>query len=152
MKQYLLIIVLFFIVFVLNAQNQENIQQQSAKKQSVQNYTAGDWREDDYVSVNIVDKMPEYPGGLDSLYQYLLENIQYPVDAREKGEKGTVLVEFVVDKDGSVTNVGVVTSVSPALDEEALRVVRSFPKWKPGEKDGQKVRVHFNIPIQFEQN
>ena len=100
--------------------------------------------------VRYVEHMPEYPGGITALQQFLVNHLKYPDAARAAGAYGTVMVEFVVEKDGSVSNVKVVTSVYPALDEEAVRVVRSLPKWKPGETKGEKVRVYYNIPIMFD--
>ena len=96
-----------------------------------------------------VEKMPEFPGGAKALNEYLNNNLVYPTPAKEAGAQGTVLVEFVVEKDGSVSNATVKVGQFPALDEEALRVVRSLPKWKPGEANGRKVRVYYNIPINF---
>lgn len=96
-----------------------------------------------------VEKMPEFPGGATALNEYLRENLVYPAPAKEAGAQGTVLVEFVVEKDGSVSNATVKVSQFPALDEEALRVVRSLPKWNPGETNGRKVRVYYNVPIRF---
>ena len=100
--------------------------------------------------VRFVEQMPEFPGGMAALNQYLRDHLEYPAAARDAGAMGTVLVEFVVEKDGSVSNAKVVVSQFPALDEEALRVVRSLPKWKPGESNGRKVRVYYNVPIRFD--
>ena len=99
--------------------------------------------------VRFVEQMPEFPGGMPALNQYLRDHLQYPAAARDAGAMGTVLVEFVVERDGSVSNATVKVSQFPALDEEALRVVRSLPKWKPGEANGRKVRVYYNVPIRF---
>lgn len=96
-----------------------------------------------------VEKMPEFPGGTTALNDYLRNNLVYPTPAKEAGAQGTVLVEFVVERDGSVSNATVKVAQFPALDEEALRVVRSLPKWKPGEANGRKVRVYYNVPIRF---
>lgn len=96
-----------------------------------------------------VEKMPEFPGGAKALNEYLNSNLVYPAPAKEAGAQGTVLVEFVVEKDGSVSNATVKVGQFPALDEEALRVVRSLPKWTPGESNGRRVRVYYNIPINF---
>ena len=104
---------------------------------------------DDDEPLVFVEKMPEFPGGATALNDYLRENLVYPAPAKEAGAQGTVLVEFVVERDGSVSNATVKVSQFPALDEEALRVVRSLPKWKPGEANGRKVRVYYNVPIRF---
>lgn len=104
---------------------------------------------DDEAPFVVVEKMPEFPGGAKALNEYLNNNLVYPALAKEAGAQGTVLVEFVVEKDGSVSNATVKVSQFPALDEEALRVVRSLPKWNPGEANGRKVRVYYNVPIRF---
>lgn len=98
-----------------------------------------------------VAKMPEFPGGMEALNQYLITHVTYPAAARDAGAEGTVMVEFVVEKDGSVSNVQTVMSAHPVLDEEAIRVVSGLPRWIPGENsDGKKVRVYYNIPIRFQ--
>lgn len=99
--------------------------------------------------VRFVEKMPSFPGGQEALMAYLRENIKYPQAARDAGAQGTVLVEFVVEKNGSVSNVKVLNSVFSACDEEAIRVIKSLPKWNPGEANGKKVRVFYNVPITF---
>ena len=98
---------------------------------------------------DVVQDMPTFPGGTNSMIKYFSENIKYPEQAKSKGVKGRVLVNFVVEKDGRITDCKVVKSASPELDNEALRVVSSMPKWNPGKKDGQPVRVKFTIPISF---
>lgn len=98
----------------------------------------------------VVENMPEYPGGLSALMNYLQENLKYPSVARKKGWDGKVYVKFVVDIDGSIRNVEVIRSSGTAmLDEEAIRVVTTFQKWKPGVQDGKPVPVYFNLPINF---
>lgn len=99
--------------------------------------------------VRFVEKMPSFPGGPEALNAFLRENIQYPQAARDAGAQGTVLVEFVVEKNGAVSNVRVLNSVFPACDQEAIRVIKSLPKWNPGEANGKKVRVFYNVPITF---
>ena len=81
---------------------------------------------------SIVENEPEYPGGEEALYKFISKNIVYPKSAREKGIQGTVLVEFVVEKDGKLSNIKVIRSADPALDAEAVRVISKMPKWKPG--------------------
>lgn len=92
------------------------------------------------------DQMPSFPG---NLMTYLSENIKYPVEAQENGIQGRVVVSFVVEKDGSLSDMRVARSVSPELDAEALRVVSSMPKWNPGMNKGKYVRVKFNVPVSF---
>ena len=96
-----------------------------------------------------VEEMPEFPGGQDSLNAFLSREIVYPKVALENGIKGTVLVEFVVEKDGRVTNGKVKVPLFSECDEEALRGVMSMPKWKPGKNMGKPVRCYFQIPITF---
>ena len=97
----------------------------------------------------IVDQMPSFPGGPAELMKWLGSHVQYPAIAQENGVQGRVIVAFVVEKDGSVTDVTVVRSVDPSLDKEAARVVRQMPKWKAGKQDGNIVRVKFHLPIKF---
>lgn len=96
-----------------------------------------------------VEVMPEFPGGPDSLNAFLSREIQYPPIAKNNGIKGTVLIEFVVEKDGRVTNGKVKVPLFPECDEEALRGVMSMPNWKPGKNMGKPVRCYFQIPITF---
>ncbi|MBR5635066.1 MAG: energy transducer TonB [Prevotella sp.] len=97
----------------------------------------------------VVEQMPSFPGGDAALMQYLSNNIKYPVVAQENGVQGRVVVSFVVEKDGSITDVKVVRSVDPSLDKEAQRVVKSMPKWIPGKQNGSAVRVKYNVPVSF---
>lgn len=98
---------------------------------------------------DIVDQMPQFPGGSAGIVKYLQENIKYPAKARESGVRGRVLTSFVVDADGSITDVKVVKSVDKALDAEAVRVIKGMPRWTPGKKNGTPVRVKYSIPINF---
>lgn len=97
----------------------------------------------------LVEQMPEFPGGQDSLYKFIGATILYPKEAKENSIEGKVYVNFTIEKDGSINEVKVIKGVHPLLDEEAVRVVESFPKWKPGKHKGKKVRVSFNIPLNF---
>jgi protein TonB len=81
--------------------------------------------------------------------EYLQQNVKYPVVAQENGVQGRVVVSFVVEKDGSITDVKVVRSVDPSLDKEAARVVKSMPRWIPGKQNGSAVRVKYNVPVSF---
>lgn len=98
---------------------------------------------------DVVEQMPSFPGGQSALMSYLANNIKYPVVAQENGVQGRVVVSFVVERDGSITDVQVVRSVDPSLDREAQRVVKSMPKWIPGKQNGQAVRVKYNVPVSF---
>ncbi len=99
----------------------------------------------------IVDIMPEFPGGLDALGRYLQRNMRYPEAARENGIYGTVPVQFIVDKDGTIQDVKVLgVRKGGGLEEEAMRVVKGMPKWRPGRQGGRNVQVYFTIPIKFQ--
>ncbi len=97
----------------------------------------------------VVEQMPMYPGGDGALMQYLRDNIHYPAVAAENGVQGRVVVGFVVEKDGSITDVNVMRSVDPSLDREAVRVVKGMPHWKPGKQNGSAVRVKYQVPVTF---
>ena len=98
---------------------------------------------------NVVEQMPSFPGGNAALMNYLSQNIKYPVIAEENNIQGRVVVQFVVGKDGSISNVHVSKSVESSLDEEAVRVTKSMPNWVPGKHDGQAVSVFHTLPITF---
>lgn len=100
----------------------------------------------------VVEKMPEFPGGMPALMQYLQKNIKYPQIAQENGTQGRVTVQFVVNKDGSIVDPHVLRGVDPYLDKEALRVISGMPKWKPGEQRGEPVRVKYTVPVNFRLN
>ena len=97
----------------------------------------------------VVEQMPAFPGGDAALMKYLQENTHYPTIAAENGVQGRVVVGFVVEKDGSITDVRVIKSQDPALDHEAVRVVKSMPRWTPGKIDGAAVRVEYQVPVVF---
>ena len=97
----------------------------------------------------VVEKMPEFPGGMQELINYLSKNVKYPASAMKKNVQGRVIVQFVVEKDGTPTEFKVLRSVDPDLDAEALRVMKEMPKWKPGMQKGQAVRVKFTVPVSF---
>ena len=97
----------------------------------------------------VVENMPDFPGGQAALMQYLAKNIKYPTIAQENGTQGRVIVQFVVNKDGSIVDAKVVRSVDPYLDKEALRVINTMPKWKPGKQRGKPVRVKYTVPVTF---
>jgi len=97
----------------------------------------------------VVENQPEFPGGQAAMMKFLSENIKYPVIAQENGIQGRVICNFVVERDGSITDVQVVRGVDPSLDKEAVRVIQSMPKWKPGMQRGKPVRVRFTLPVVF---
>jgi len=99
--------------------------------------------------VLVADKMPEFPGGTTALFRYLKKNLIYPSAAKEIGIRGTVYIYFVVERDGSITNVKVLRGIGGGCDEEAVRVVQNMPRWKPGIQHGKTVRVSYNLPVKF---
>ena len=98
---------------------------------------------------DVVEQMPSFKGGDAALMEYLNKNIKYPVIAEENGIQGRVVTTFVVERDGTINDVKVIKSVDPSLDKEAVRVVRSMPKWNPGKQNGSAVRVKFTLPVTF---
>ena len=98
---------------------------------------------------DVVEQMPEFPGGAAGMMKFIAENVKYPEEAYSKGTEGRVLVQFIIEKDGSVTNVKVIKKVNDAIDAEAVRVVKAMPKWKPGKQNGREVRVKYTIPVIF---
>lgn len=97
----------------------------------------------------VVEQMPMFPGGDAALMSYLANNIHYPTVAAENGVQGRVVVGFVVERDGSITDVSVLRGVDPSLDREAMRVVKSMPRWTPGKQNGSAVRVKYQVPVAF---
>lgn len=98
---------------------------------------------------DIVEQQPMFPGGPTALMKYLSEHTKYPVVAQENGVQGRVTVQFVVEKDGSISDVHVLRGVDPSLDKEAVRVVKSLPRWTPGKQNGITVRVNYRVPVLF---
>ncbi|MDF2433068.1 MAG: periplasmic protein TonB [Mucilaginibacter sp.] len=95
------------------------------------------------------EQQPEFPGGVEAFYKYLGKSIRYPAVARENGTQGRVIVSFVCERDGSLTDIKVVRGIGDGCDEEAVRVLRSSPHWKPGIQNGRPVRVAYSVPISF---
>ena len=100
---------------------------------------------------DLVDEMPSFPGGLEELYKWIDNNVQYPAVAWENGIEGRVILKFIVEKDGSLSDSTVIHSVHPMVDREALRLVGQMPKWNPGKRAGIPVRVRCGLPIKFKQ-
>lgn len=100
----------------------------------------------------VVGQQPSFPGGREELFKYLAYNVKYPIDAAKNKIEGRVLVTFVVEHDGSISNVNVANSVYPSLDKESIRVVSGMPKWIPGKANGKTIRVKYTIPITFRLN
>ena len=109
-----------------------------------------DEMDDEDVVFVIVEKMPEFPGGQQALWNFLANNVKYPVIAQESGIQGRAVCQFIVNRDGSITDVEVVKSAGdPSLDKEAVRVMKLMPKWKPGIQNGKIVRVKYTLPVNF---
>ena len=98
---------------------------------------------------DVVEVMPQFPGGQIAMMKYIMENMKYPKQAMKEGIQGRVAVRFIVEKDGSISDVKPILSVHPLLNKEAVRVVKSMPKWTPGKQNGKPVRVRFNLPVMF---
>lgn len=125
------------------------IDAESNEKTEVQ-YTAIEENETEEMEIfSVVEESPDFPGGDAARIRFLQEKIRYPQIARESGIQGTVYVTFVVEKDGSVTDVRILRGIGGGCDEEAIRVIKSMPKWKVGKQRGKPVRVQFNMPIKF---
>ena len=106
--------------------------------------------EEEEVPFVIVEDMPEFPGGTAAMFKFLSENVKYPVIAQENGIQGRVICQFVVNKDGAIVDIEVVRSGGdPSLDKEAVRVIKTMPKWKPGKQRGKPVRVKYTVPVNF---
>ena len=106
-------------------------------------------KEEETKVFDVVEVMPTFPGGQQALFEWLSKNIKYPVVAEENGVQGRVIVTFVVERNGSITDVQVAKSVDPSLDKEAVRVVKAMPNWIPGKQNGSAVRVKFTVPVTF---
>ena len=97
----------------------------------------------------VVEEMPEFPGGMAECLKFISKNIKYPTIAQENGIQGRVIIQFVVNQDGSIVDPVVMRTVDPYLDKEALRVIKMMPKWKPGKQRGKAVRVKYTVPVTF---
>lgn len=123
------------------------------KEAQVQTYVAPAVVEEEEESAQqiftVVEQMPEFPGGQGALLQYLAKSIKYPVIAQENGIQGRVSCSFVINRDGAIVDAEVIRGVDPSLDKEALRVINTMPKWKPGMQRGKPVRVKYTVPVTF---
>jgi protein TonB len=104
---------------------------------------------EEIINFYVIEEKPEFPGGEAAMFQWISKNIKYPEIAKENGIQGKVFVQFVIGKDGKVSDVQVVRGVDPSLDKEAVRVIQSMPAWKPGKQRGKPVKVSFQLPINF---
>ena len=155
--KYLLFVPLAFaLVFMNSCKRKPKVQKQEmegtrvvVKAESAEDTAQIKNAESTEKTFEVVEQMPAFPGGDAALMKYLSENIKYPKAAEKAGEQGRVVVNFIVEKDGAISNVNVVRSVTPTLDAEAVRVIKAMPKWVPGKQDGQFVRVKYNVPVSF---
>jgi protein TonB len=104
-----------------------------------------------YMSMD-VDKLPVFPGGQDAQNQFMVKNIKYPAEARNRGIQGVVIVSFIVEKDGKITNITILRNPGGGTADEAQRLVSAMPNWEPGIKNGQPVRVRMQLPVAFRLN
>ncbi len=129
-----------------------NINAEVEQNEVIDEYVPVEVEEEEVVEqeiFQIVEEMPSYPGGDQKLMEYIAKNIKYPQIARESGIQGRVFVGFVVEPDGHVSNVKLLRGIGGGCDEEAMRVIKSMPKWKPGKQRGKAVRVSYQIPVMF---
>ena len=98
---------------------------------------------------NVIDQMPEFPGGMDAMLQFINDNMKYPTKAQTDGIQGRVAVQFIVDENGYIIEPNIVRSVEPSLDKEALRIIKMLPQWKPGTLKGKAVKVKYTVPVAF---
>lgn len=101
---------------------------------------------------NVIDQMPEFPGGMDKLLQFINDNMKYPTKAQTEGIQGRGLVQFIVDENGYIIEPNIVRSIEPSLDKEALRIIKMLPQWKPGILKGKAVKVKYTVPVTFKLN
>ncbi|GAB4448837.1 MAG: energy transducer TonB [Bacteroidales bacterium] len=104
---------------------------------------------EEVVNFYVIEEKPEFPGGEAAMFQWIAKTVKYPEIAKENGVQGKVFIQFVIGKDGKVTNVQVIRGVDPSLDKEAIRVIQNMPAWKPGKQRGKPVKVSFQLPINF---
>lgn len=143
MKKFaLLLFCLFPMMLSVQLCAQDKPQKKTKKIKTVQ-------AEKDADVYKIVSDMPEFPGGKDAMFQYIFDHIRFSDEDREKGIDGLVVVNFIVDEEGEISNIKVLKSVSPSLDREATRVINNMPNWKPGKHQGKLVKVAMNVPVKF---
>lgn len=134
--------------------NEEQVENEleAVEEETLENTPAEETLENALVEESVfdaVEQMPEFPGGRDQLNKYYESNLRYPEVAIENGIQGRVIVQFIVNTDGSISDATVIRSVDPACDEEALRVINSMPHWTPGQTNGKNVRVRYTLPVTF---
>lgn len=142
----IILIAAFFIYKVTRQKEVTAVVQKAETEQAKPTITHPILRDGIY---DVIEKMPEYPGGEQGLMEFLSKHIEYPTAAQEKGIQGKVILGFVVSKRGKVEDVRILRSLDPSLDKEALRVVKLLGYWIPGEQDGKKVAVRYTLPVAF---
>lgn len=134
----------------MNGDGSMNINEKGAVEESNVTTALPQITGDDNPPLRIVEKLPEFPGGMVELMKWLTKNLKYPVLAQKQKLQGRVLVSFIINKDGSISDIKVAQGIDPLLDREALRVVRMMPRWKPGIEMGKPCRTMFAIPVVFQ--
>ncbi|MCL2028056.1 MAG: TonB family protein [Bacteroidales bacterium] len=134
-------------------ENEVEINAEADERTAIEVYIApvieAEDEEEEHVIFQVVEDAPGYPGGEEERMRFLRDNIRYPAIARESGIQGTIFITFVVERDGSITDVKIVRGIGGGCDEEAIRVVQNMPRWVPGKQRGRAVRVQFMMPIRF---
>ena len=133
MKRVLLILALLFTYVMVNAQNNTGSKEKTSNKKIY----------------DVVEMPPSFPGGQAALLAWIASHVNYPQKAMESRIEGRIIVGFVIECDGSVSQAKIIRSVDPLLDDEAIRVVMGMPKWTPGRQNGKNVRVKYNVPVNF---
>ncbi|MBQ5891053.1 MAG: energy transducer TonB [Bacteroidales bacterium] len=131
MKRFLLLLSAIFLTNIAFCQNEVKVS-------------------DDDAIFFVVEVQPEFPGGMDSMYAYIVKNLKYPEAAKEKGIEGRVFVSFIIEKDGSISNILIKRAIGGGCEEAAVEMIKNMPKWKPGKQRGKPVRFQFVLPIKFE--
>ena len=140
---------IFMLIFAFSIAPNELYSQENQKKVNYSKQKKVDAKTEKGDVFEKVDVMPEFVNGKDAMIKFIAQNVKYPESERKKGVQGKIYVSFVVNKHGKITDVKIARGVSPAIDREAIRVVKSMPNWKPGENNEKPVKVKFTIPISF---
>jgi TonB family protein len=150
MKRFNLIPFMFILFFAFSslAQNADSITNSQTVQDSLV-FVKSNEKKNNAPILTIVEQMPSYPGGEEAMYEFLGKNIKYPQYAKENDITGTVIVTYVIEQDGSITDVRTLKDIGGGCGEEAVRVIKCMPKWIPGKQGGAPVRVQFNLPIRY---
>ena len=145
----LVVIIITLLAFSLSSLNVSGQKSTSDKKETTQASEKGKAAMMTDGAYQVVDVMPEFPGGDEALLKYIADSTRYPKEAKEKGIQGKVIARFMIKKDGSVSNVSIPKGVNTLLDNEAIRVIKTLPSFTPGKLNGKKVPVWYMIPISY---